>query len=212
MQALEFEFKGQHLLLDPLKVLFWKEESLLLLSDIHLGKAGHFRKNGIAVPYNIHQQDLSRIDYLIGKYKPKKVIFLGDLFHSDLNAEWGPFADWLDNKSIKMLLIKGNHDILSEEIYLATKIEVCDELALGPFLLTHERVTSELYNISGHVHPAVRLLGRAKQGISVPCFYFSKVYGLLPAFGSFTGTFKIKPVKGDQVFATSGDEVIALMP
>lgn len=211
MQAFEFKFKEQHLMLDPLKTLFWREESLLLLSDIHLGKVGHFRKHGIAVPMNMYEQDLRKMDYLIDKYQPKTIVYLGDLFHSDLNAEWTSFINWIDTYSIRMILIKGNHDILSEEVYRASKLEVFNDLVMGPFLFTHEKVTSELYNISGHVHPAVRLKGRAKQGVSVPCFYFSENFGLLPAFGSFTGTFKIRPIKGDRVFATTGEEVIALM-
>ncbi|CAN0202613.1 unnamed protein product [Chrysoparadoxa australica] len=212
MQSYEFEYKGQQLILDALKAVFWKEESMLLLSDVHLGKAGHFRKHGIAVPMNIHEQDFKKMDFLIDKYQPKDVVFLGDLFHSDINAEWQSFIQWMHRKSTRMILIRGNHDILPDEVYKTSKLDLLNELILGPFLFTHEKTTSELYNISGHVHPAVRLKGKAKQGVSVPCFYFSNRFGLLPAFGSFTGTYKIKPLKSDQVFAATGEEVVALMP
>ena len=45
-----FSFQGQTLILHPAKAIFWKEKSRLLLADVHLGKAGHFRKVGIPVP------------------------------------------------------------------------------------------------------------------------------------------------------------------
>ncbi len=212
MQIFELELKGQQLILDPLKAVYWTEESMLILSDLHLGKAGHFRKHGIAVPMAIHQRDLKTLDYLMNKYKPGKIAFLGDLFHSDLNIEWDAFNFWMENQSCDIILVKGNHDILSEEIYLSSRMLLYDDLILGPFHFSHEKKDSELYNISGHVHPSVRLKGKAKQGLTVPCFYFSKKFGLLPAYGSFTGTYKIRPRVGDKVFATTGDQVIALMP
>lgn len=212
MQSYSLILKGQHLILDPWKVIFWEEESVLILSDLHLGKAGHFRKHGIAVPVNIHSSDLGRLDHLIDKYSPKKVAFIGDLFHSDINSEWHTFITWMESKTPEMLLVKGNHDILPDEIYRSTRMELVDELVLPPFHFTHKREESEHYNVSGHIHPSVRLRGKAKQGVTLPCFYFSEGYGLLPAYGVFTGTYKIRPVSGDRVFATTGEEVIDLMP
>ncbi|XOV94020.1 MAG: ligase-associated DNA damage response endonuclease PdeM [Bacteroidota bacterium] len=212
MRSFEFSFKHQNLVLDPLKAIFWVEQSLLILSDLHLGKAGHFRKNGIAVPVDIHQRDLINLNYLIDRYQPKTIAFLGDLFHSDLNAEWNTFSNWMGNQRVEMILVKGNHDILSENIYKSSKMKVCDDLMIEPFHFSHEQKESALYNISGHVHPSIRLRGRAKQGVTIPCFYFSKDHGLLPAYGAFTGTYKIRPVMGDHVFATTGEEVIAIMP
>ena len=212
MEVFDLELEGQHFILDPNKAIFWSDQSMLILSDLHLGKAGHFRKHGIAVPGDIHSRDLQRLDYLIDKYDPKTITFLGDLFHSDLNVEWEFFEEWVENQSCLMILVKGNHDILPDEVYRSSKMEVQEELILGPFHFTHEKTASQFYNLSGHVHPAVRLKGRAKQGLTVPCFYFSQGFGLLPAYGSFTGTYKIRPRVGDMVFATTGDQVIALMP
>lgn len=212
MEVFDLELEGQHFILDPNKAIFWSDQSMLILSDLHLGKAGHFRKHGIAVPGDIHSRDLQRLDYLIDKYDPKTITFLGDLFHSDLNVEWEFFEEWMENQSCLMILVKGNHDILPDEVYRSSKMEVHEELILGPFHFTHEKTASQFYNLSGHVHPAVRLKGRAKQGLTVPCFYFSQGFGLLPAYGSFTGTYKIRPRVGDMVFATTGDQVIALMP
>ena len=110
-----------------------------------------------------------------------------------------------------MTLIKGNHDILDQGTYLNSNLSMTESWHEPPFYFTHEKETSGLYNISGHVHPAVRLKGRAKQGLTIPCFYFSENFGMIPAFGEFTGTFKIKPLKGDRIYGVTKEEVIALM-
>lgn len=201
----------------PEKAIFWKEEEILLLSDLHLGKAGHFRKAGIPVPAKVHQHDLERLGVLIRRYVPKKVIFLGDLFHSELNNEWWEFHKWLQNfKGTGFVLIKGNHDILSQELYKAENFEIAEkELAISPFLLTHEPLTGKnakegFYTISGHIHPAVLLYGAGLQQISLACFYFGLHYALLPAFGKFTGFYKIKPKLGEAVFGITENSVLRL--
>ena len=41
---------NQTIVFDFRKVVFWKETSSLILSDVHVGKITHFRKNGIPIP------------------------------------------------------------------------------------------------------------------------------------------------------------------
>jgi hypothetical protein len=45
--------------------------------------------------------------------------------------------------------------------------------------------------------------------MTLPCFYFGRDYGLLPAFGEFTGTAVIRPRVGESVFVLAGDEIVA---
>lgn len=52
--------KQQNLVLTNQRALFWKETETLVLSDLHLGKTAHFRKNGIALPSEIIEKDLKR--------------------------------------------------------------------------------------------------------------------------------------------------------
>lgn len=215
--ALEITFMGQHLSLLPARAIFWHEEKSLLLSDLHLGKAAHFRKAGIPVPAKVHRHDLQRLDRLIQATNPEKVIFLGDLFHSELNNEWNDFTAWLEKyPQLAFILIKGNHDILPGQAYADSRLRLIDKkLAVPPFLLTHEPLTdkkdeSGLYTLCGHLHPAVGLKGNGLQGITLPCFYFGLHYALLPAFGKFTGFHKIKPRKEDTVFAITETRVLRL--
>ena len=67
------------------RVLFWKDENLLLLSDPHFGKVNHFRKNGIPIPGQLMENNFQRLEEVIGHFKPKKILILGDLFHSVQN-------------------------------------------------------------------------------------------------------------------------------
>ena len=105
--------RDQTLVLLPEKAIFWKEKKKLIISDLHLGKAGHFRKAGIPIPQGIHRGDLERLETITRKYSPEEIIFLGDLFHSKWNREWQEFSVWRENnKVIKLQLVKGNHDII----------------------------------------------------------------------------------------------------
>ena len=147
----------------------------------------------------------------LNDYQPTSVIFLGDLFHSDHNEEWTFFENWLKtNLSVGFILVKGNHDILDERLYHSANLRVVDSLRSGPFYFSHEEEESDLYNLSGHIHPGVRIKTGARQGVTLSCFYFSSNSGLLPAFGQFTGNYKIKPKKGSSVFAIAGDQIVAM--
>ncbi len=201
----------QNLVLSPEKALFWIQKKTLIISDVHLGKASHFRKSGIAVPGQVHLHDLYRIDQLIQIYKPNRIIFLGDLFHSDHNMDWHQLNSWLhDYPEIHFVLVRGNHDILPESMYIDSPIELVDSWKDGPFLFTHDAEETIDFNISGHIHPAVRLSGTARQSVKIPCFHFSSNAAVLPAFGVFTGFVNVKVVKGDEVFGLTKNKVLHL--
>ncbi|PWL28605.1 ligase-associated DNA damage response endonuclease PdeM [uncultured Roseivirga sp.] len=200
---------GQTLHLLPEKGIFWEEKNYLILADLHLGKAGHFRKSGIPISDLIHSKDILILDKLIAKFKPQQVIFLGDLFHSDHNQGWEVFKRWIKFKApLPFKLVLGNHDVLDESSYRISNLEVMEKLSLHPFDLTHIPEETELYNLAGHIHPAVRLTGKGRQSLRLPCFYFGKKNGLLPAFGNFTGIAKINIDKTDAVFAIADNKVV----
>ncbi len=207
------KIKEQTFLLHPLKAIYWVEEKSLLLADFHLGKASHFRKNGIAVPQQVIYSNYAKFNRLLKVFPQEKIIFLGDLFHSDHNEEWEKFGAMINAyKQFQFLLISGNHDIMARREYEKFNIAVFDEpYAMGPLLLTHhpmEEVPEDYYNLAGHVHPGIKLRGKARQSLRLPCFYFSDRQGLLPAFGKFTGMAMIRPKKTDQVFAPVSDHEI----
>lgn len=209
MQSINIQ--GQEFVLHPTATLFWKAKSMLLISDVHLGKVSHFRKFGAAVPQNAIAKNFELLDEAIGYFQPKTICFLGDLFHSSLNQEWILFEKWVKGKQAKMILVEGNHDIISYLKYETLGIAVVSELELEGFLLTHHpEYRKGFFNFSGHIHPAIRLKGLGKQTLRLPCFFRSPQQLILPAFGAFTGTFVLKPKRGDAVYAIANDEVILL--
>jgi len=185
--------------LDPSGAMFWEEKQMLLISDVHLGKISHFRKYGSAVPQKVIAENFS----------PKTICFLGDLFHSSLNREWDMFGEWVSSVSAKIILIAGNHDIISEVKYEELGIKIYSEFVSNGLLLTHHPELREyFFNICGHLHPGYKLHGIGKQQLNLPCFYKSPDQLILPAFGEFTGNYWISPNQGDQVFALTKKEVI----
>lgn len=216
--ALLFNFLGQDLLLLPQKAIFWQQEKAIIVADVHLGKVGHFRKAGIAVPRDMEQNDLAVLSDLVDEYKPEKILFLGDLFHSDKNADWDWFVLWRKQfPRLKIMLIRGNHDIIHDSNYIDLDVSLHDELAIGPFLMLHHPLTTETalqnttgYVLCGHIHPGINLTGRARQSITLPCFAFASRQAVLPSFGKFTGRVAIRNQKTDRIFAVLQNKVIAV--
>ena len=174
-------------------------------------KSTHFRKAGISIPDGAAFHNLENFKNLLKRYSPREVYFLGDLFHSEMNSEWLAFKKLLEqNQDIRFHLVQGNHDIFHEDTYNNKLFQLHQQpLKLRPFILSHEPLEGHtLYNICGHIHPGVRMHGKARQSLRFPCFYFTKNQAILPAFGKFTGLYTLKPSKHDEVFILVNSSVI----
>ncbi|MEQ9414885.1 MAG: ligase-associated DNA damage response endonuclease PdeM, partial [Cyclobacteriaceae bacterium] len=183
-----FRIRETNLQLLSQKAVWVPDEQILLVADLHLGKASHFRRSGIPVPNAVNSKNLEILIELINTHQPKKVIFLGDLFHSAYNEEWEALGQVVRHfASTQFQLVRGNHDVMSELQYKRCQLEVFEQLEMGPFLLTHEPlkvIPENKYNVAGHIHPGVRLKGKGRQSITLPCFFFGKAQAILPAFGA----------------------------
>ena len=204
---------GQQFWLSAARCLFWEEQRALILSDLHFGKTGHFRKEGIAVPADVYQEDLMRLRDQIQFFKPEKIVFVGDLFHSRINREFDWFFNWRkDLPHIDMHLVVGNHDILPAHFYEELGLILHKEaLMVDGFCFVHdqpEKYIANHYVISGHIHPGIRLSGVGKQSLRFPCFYFNPQFAILPAFSRFTGLALIEPKTNENVFAIVENQVI----
>ena len=211
MNEYPIQIRNQNFTLHPSGTLFWQDRSVLLISDVHLGKVSHFRKFGAAVPQNVVQKNFELMDEALEYFDPKVICFLGDLFHSALNKEWNLFEKWVAKKSMEIILVAGNHDIISPLKYEDLGIRVVSEVEWDDFLLTHHpEERTGFFNFSGHIHPAIRLRGKGRQSLRLPCFFKSERQLILPAFGKFTGTFVLEPQKNDEVFAIVEDEIMKI--
>jgi DNA ligase-associated metallophosphoesterase len=196
-------------LLHPCGVIFWEEKSMLLIADVHLGKVSHFRKFGSAVPQRAINANFNSLTRVVDDFNPEIICFLGDLFHSSFNKEWILFEKWIHTRSEKFILVAGNHDIISPFHYETVGMKIVSELVIGNFFLTHHPTQREnLFNFSGHIHPGIRLSGLGRQTLKLSCFFKTENQLILPAFGTFTGNYYLKPEPGDAVFAITKNEVI----
>ncbi|MFY0671882.1 MAG: ligase-associated DNA damage response endonuclease PdeM [Bacteroidia bacterium] len=205
--------KGCEIELLPQKAMFFTQQNVLVIADLHLGKASHFRKSGIAVPNQVYDQNIENLIRLLQWIKPKEVIFLGDLFHSVHNREWDNFTSVVKQfPSLSFKLIVGNHDILHSSHYQNSGITIIDDfMDLGEIRLSHEPIENcSKYNVFGHLHPGVRMIGKGKQSLRLPCFYFAENFGVLPAFGTFTGLALQKPKVGERVYVVANNKVLCV--
>ncbi len=217
MKTESIQLSHDNLILELLKekVVWLPEQKIILLADLHFGKASHFRKAGIPIPEQIHHQDLINLEYLIEKYSPKQFFFLGDIFHSDFNDQWHVLNDFLQNfGNIEFHLVLGNHDILSDEIYKNSCFVIHEgPIALSNLILSHEpmeKIAKGHLNICGHIHPGIRLNGRAKKSIKLPCFYLEPGQLVLPAFGHFTGLAVVSPSEEAEIYGIGPESLIKL--
>lgn len=195
----------------PQGAVYWQEQKALLLADVHLGKITHFRKNGYAIPTQIQFSFYQKMKQLLAVRSVDNIFFLGDLFHSDHNAEWDRFASWNQNLSQNTILVKGNHDILPEKELKDSGITVLSEWMKSQILLTHHPTErKDCFNLCGHIHPGVRLQGPGRQRMKVSCFFHQPQQMILPAFGDFTGIHLLQPKAADRVYALTGESVVEI--
>ena len=120
------------------------------------------------------------------------------------------FGAWRESHSgLDLVLVRGNHDAHAGDPCADWRIDCIDEgAAFGPFIANHHPEPARGgYVLAGHIHPAVRLSDEGGS-FKLPCFWFSRKVGVLPAFGAFTGTAVVRPREGDQVYVIADDEVL----
>ena len=204
---------GETCWLSAHRSLFWEGQNILVLSDMHLGKTGHFRKAGIAVPQAVLKEDMQRLLHLLQYFKPQRLLVVGDMFHSRANNELQFFTRWREQfGQVQFTLVRGNHDILANDWYASAGIEVIESaLHIGKFTFTHDYCHStDGYSFCGHIHPGVTVHGAGKQSLRFPCFYFGANHCILPAFGKFTGLATVHPQPGDAVYAVVEDSLVPI--
>lgn len=189
IRFLNQNIQGENLTFTDRSALFWAREKALIISDLHVGKTAHFRKYGIAVPSDILNSDLEKLEKLIIFFKAEKLIIVGDFLHAGNNSDIDIFCVWRSNfPQLEIILVRGNHDRINPEILEKACIkEMVDELCIPPFTFNHDPLVSEFkFFISGHIHPGV-LMESPIQRMKFPCFAVSGNQLILPAFSSFTG-------------------------
>jgi uncharacterized protein len=183
--------------------LFWKEQRLLIVSDLHLEKGSSYAMRGVLLPPYDTLATLSRLTAVIARHDPRMVIALGDSFHDrdaherlstsnrEMLAAMQARRDWI--------WISGNHDPALPPDLGGT---VANEVAIGSIVFRHEP-TGAVGEIAGHLHPKARVATRGRS-MERRCFASDGERAVMPAFGAYTGGLSIRDVAFAKIFQTPG--------
>ncbi|WP_425409166.1 ligase-associated DNA damage response endonuclease PdeM [Hyphococcus sp.] len=197
---------GETLTPDPLGGLYWRREDTLIVSDLHFEKGSSFAARGVMLPPYDTRTTLMRLGALMRRYRPRRVISLGDAFHdryaearmtdedaSALEAMTG-VAEWL--------WILGNHDPEPPARFRGA----CDiETRIGRLIFRHEpKAGAAPGEIAGHLHPCARVAAEGRT-LRRRCFASSADRLIMPAMGAYTGGLNIL----DAAYATLFSKPVA---
>jgi DNA ligase-associated metallophosphoesterase len=194
---------GVTMMADLSGALFWEEQGLLVVSDLHLEKGSSYASRGVLLPPYDTAATLARLAAVIARHDPGMVIALGDSFH-DRNAHRRLSA--ADRETIAALQarrdwiwISGNHDpALPNDLGGV----VASEVAIGPIVFRHEP-TGDAGEIAGHLHPKARVATRARW-LERRCFVSDGDRVVMPAFGAYSGGLSVRDAAFSKIFQTLG--------
>ena len=206
-------YAGHSVWLLPEHALWWPGGRILFVADLHLGKAATYRALGQPVPSGTTAENLRRLNQLINHYLPLHVVFLGDFLHAQharTASVIGQMRLWRQgHANLHCTLVRGNHDSRAGDPPADVSISVVDEPYLvGPFAACHHPQKHDTHAVlAGHLHPTAQLQGPARDRLRLPCFVFEERRAILPAFGEFTGGYKVAAQPGLQLYAAGGQAV-----
>ena len=189
------------LVADPAGALYWPEQGLLAVADLHLEKGSSFAARGQLLPPYDTAATLARLGRLIARYAPRCVLALGDSFH-DGGGPARLAADDRDNlhalqRGRDWIWLTGNHDPEPAEdiggVFHA-------EFALGALIFRHLPTGAD-GEIAGHLHPVARVAHRGRMA-SRRCFAADATRMVMPAFGAFTGGLNVRDAAFADLFGS----------
>lgn len=191
MTAAPVHIGTARLMLDPSGALWWPDRKLLVVSDLHLEKGSAAAMRGRHVPPYDSRATLDRLGRLIGRYRPARVIALGDTFHD----EEGPARLGREERTAltryatdcAFIWVQGNHDPVPPDLP-GKAATVWEE---GHITFRHDGGGAGLPEVCGHCHPKASIETRG-QWVTRPCFVTDGRRLMLPAFGAYTGGLDVR--------------------
>ena len=182
--------------------LYWPDEGLLVVADLHLEKGSSFARRGQLLPPYDTTETLARLARLIARHAPRTVVALGDSFHDGRGPARLADTDRATLKSMQRgrdwVWITGNHDPEPAENIGGRFLDV---LKVGALTFRHEPGGEDEGEIAGHLHPVARVARRGR-AVSRRCFASDGVRLVMPAFGAYTGGLNVRDRAFANVFST----------
>ena len=187
MDGHNFTLAGVQLCALATGALWWSDQQLLCVSDLHLGKSERIaRPGGTALPPYDTRDTLNRLAMDVAQTNARIVVCLGDSFDDMDAADALPEEEqlWISRLQAgrRWVWIEGNHHpgpVTLGGTHLA-------ELPISPLTfrhIAHPRASGE---VSGHFHPKAQLRTRVKT-ITRPAFLADSDRVILPSYGAYTG-------------------------
>jgi DNA ligase-associated metallophosphoesterase len=191
--AAPLHLAGERLVLDPAGALFWPAQRLLAVADLHLEKGSAAARNGSLLPPWDTRATLDRLAAIMRRYRPARVLALGDSFHDVAGSgrlqphdqeRLGAMA-----RFAPFIWVLGNHDPAPPEGIAG---EAVDAWQAGPLLFRHgARAGVVNGEICGHYHPKASIPARGTI-VTRPCFVADGRRLILPALGAYTGGLDVR--------------------
>ncbi|HUD86699.1 MAG TPA: ligase-associated DNA damage response endonuclease PdeM [Xanthobacteraceae bacterium] len=189
----EIALAGTGLVADCAGAIYWPDEKLLAVADLHLEKGSAFAARGVLLPPYDTAATLARLALLVERYAPRLVVALGDSFHdgggparmSDISRA----ALQALQRGRDWIWIAGNHDPDPAEGVGGRYVET---VAIGALTFRHQPAPSPCQGeIAGHLHPVARIARRGR-AVSRRCFASDGKRMVMPAFGAYAGGLNVR--------------------
>lgn len=183
-----FDVNGALVVPDPSGALYWPDEGMLVVSDLHLEKGSSYARRGLVLPPYDTRSTLRVLGELCVQWQPDCVIALGDSFHDDEahtrlgNDDLGVLKSLVAAHDWTWIL--GNHDEALPEDFGGT---IAEEIQIGRLTFRHEMLPLPLPGqVTGHYHPCAKVR-REGRSVRRRCFVTDGVNLIMPAMGAYTG-------------------------
>lgn len=192
---------GVTLVADLAGALYWPEERLLIVSDLHLEKGSSFASRGILLPPYDTASTLERLAGALSRHAARIVIALGDNFHDQGGPARLAAADRAKLLELQRgrdwVWIAGNHDPDPAERIGGV---FADSVSMEPLVFRHQpTLGASRGEIAGHLHPVARV-NRRGRSLTRRCFAGDETRVVMPAFGAYAGGLNIRHDAFAQVF------------
>ena len=197
----EIAVAGVGFVADSGGALYWPEEGLLVIADLHLEKGSSFASRGVLLPPYDTAATLARIARLTARYLRRAVVALGDSFHDHDGPGRMAASDGAALAALQhgrdWIWIAGNHD---PDPSSRIGGRFADVLTASALTFRHQP-TGAQGEIAGHLHPLARV-NAGDRTFRRRCFASDGTRLVMPAFGAYAGGLNVRHRAFSKVFGT----------